>query len=158
MPLRPIAYGGDRPPLRLPPPPSLVFRSGALEELDRRFKSRRPAAATLQQHQARLASCNQRPLSRDEAERIGYPSAEIDAYFSPRQSAPPNGAALRGTRHADGTHISPDGRITLHLPSNASEGEIQALLFGFEEGMLKMESIVDAALAQYTSTRTTRDL
>lgn len=158
MPMRPSAYGGTRPPLRLPPPPSLEVRSGVLSELDRRLTARRPASPTLQQHQARLASCNQRLLSKDEAERIGYPPAEIEAYFRPRHSPPADGAVLRVTRDAHGTHVSSDGRITLHLPSGATEGEIQALLLGYEQGTLIMEAVVDAALARYAFTRTTSDL
>jgi hypothetical protein len=121
----------DAPPPETPdaaPPPPAASHQKVETPL-----SLKRSCFTLEDHQADLRRRHQKPLSRSEAEGI-YPSAEVDAYFSP-PPAPPL-TATTTYRHVDGrTEILFKGQLVIDLPWLALDDEVDAAVIGFNAGL-----------------------
>lgn len=124
------------PPLSSPMPAKL------LQQVDARLAAARawPRVPTLADHQARLRSAGQRPLTRDEAAQL-YPADEVERAFGPVAPAG-TGPAGQGA----GTRVEQNGAVLFVLPWQADDAQVQAAIIGWNAAHAAVEGRVSGAI------------
>jgi hypothetical protein len=137
-------------PTAYPRPPT-GFETDTIAALDERLKHRgRQTTLTLRQHMARLNGTS-RPLTREEALKLGYGPAEVEDFFVNQHGS---AAAVQGPqvlRRNGSTLLLIDANTTLVLPFDADTDAVTAALIGYQFGVDQtahaLERSIDVALA-----------